>query len=191
MEHYKSRNNDFYHFTNPHDDRSELDDDDDYEHNYDHDNSDDDRSFGFNLHPQYINPIFSTYGVVNENDVSVEEVGGFDNQAALVFHLDDRMKSLADKLQHAIDDIGTRVSRLDDEASKIDKCVEDAKNYEEMYHGTTYTKLRRVQSILQEVQDGVLYLRDQHEIAETQLQLAKLRISKMDNNFAAQTNPQQ
>lgn len=42
MEHYKSRNNDYYHFTNPQDDRSQLDDSDEFQYNYD--DFDDDRS---------------------------------------------------------------------------------------------------------------------------------------------------
>lgn len=52
MEHYKSRNNDYFHFTNPRDDVSELDDDDVYDESQYYDVDDDDRSCDFN---------FSTY----------------------------------------------------------------------------------------------------------------------------------
>lgn len=193
MEHYKSRNNDFFHFTNPLDDRSELDDDDYDELQYCDD--DDDRSCDFNFHtyrPLGINPSppanSQTSGVMNKKDTV--ELGTFDNRA-LVLQLDNRMKSISDQLQHTIEGIGTRISRLDDETCKLDKHVEDVKNSEERYHGTTHKKLRQMQNILQEVQDGVLFLRDKHEIAQTQLELAKLLALKRDERNIAQTNPRQ
>lgn len=199
MEHYKSRNNDFFHFTNPHDDVSELDDEDYDELQYY--DVDDDRSCDFSFHaftplgntPSPL-PNFQSNGLMNQNDTvttsSVEELGTFDN-GALIFQLDDIMKNLSDNLQHRIEGIGTQISRLDDETCKLDKYVEDVKDSAERHHGTTHRKLRQMQSILQEVQDGVLFLRDKHEIAETRLQLAKLQGSKRDKINVAQTNPKQ
>ncbi|XP_035841979.1 uncharacterized protein LOC110915650 isoform X2 [Helianthus annuus] len=172
MEHYKSRNNDYFHFTNPHDDLSEFDDDF-YDESQSYDVVDDDRSCDFHFHSY--RPL--TTGVMNRNDTV--EIGGFDN-GALVFQLDSRMKNISDKLQHTIEGIGTQISHLEDETCKIDNYVEDVKNAEERYHGATHRKLRQMQSVLQEVHDGVLFLRDKHEIAETRLQLAILRGSKRD-----------
>ncbi|MFS7999468.1 hypothetical protein Hanom_Chr12g01166521 [Helianthus anomalus] len=175
MEHYKSRNNDYFHFTNPHDDVSELDDDF-YDESQSYDVVDDDRSCDFHFHTY--RPLNSqTTAVMNRNDTV--EIGGFDN-GALVFQLDSRMKNISDKLQHTIEGIGTQISHLEDETCKIDKYVEDVKNAEERYHGATHRKLRQMQSVLQEVHDGVLFLRDKHEIAEMRLQLAILRGSKQD-----------
>ncbi|XP_024969932.1 uncharacterized protein LOC112509289 isoform X2 [Cynara cardunculus var. scolymus] len=187
MEHYKSRNSDFFHFTNPHDDVSELDDEDYDELQYydvdvDDDDDVDDRSCNFSFHT------FSSLGVTPaplpnfQNDTvttsSMEELGTFDN-GALIFQLDNIMKNLSDNLQHRIEGIDTQISRLEDETCKIHKYVEDVKDSTERYHGTTHRKLRQMHSILQEVQDGVLFLRDKHEIAETRLQLAKLQGSKV------------
>ncbi|KAK1422354.1 hypothetical protein QVD17_25417 [Tagetes erecta] len=178
MEHYKSRNNDYFHFTNPRDDVSEFDDDDVY----------DDRSCDFNFHTyrplgfdRSTHDNSQTSGVMNQKDTV--ELG------ALIFQLDDIMKNISDKLQHTIEGIGSQISHLEDEAVKIDNYVEDVKNSEERYHGTTHRKLRQMQSILQEVQDGVLFLRDKHEIAETQLQLALLYGSRREKtNIAPQSS---
>lgn len=198
MEHYKSRNNDFFHFTNPHDDVSELDDEDYDELQYY--DVDDDRSCDFSFHtfsPLGITPSplpnFQT-NLMNQNDTvttsSVEELGTFDN-GALIFQLDNIMKNLSDNLQHRIEGIDTQISQLEDETCKLDKYVEDVKDSAERHHGTTHRKLRQMQSILQEVQDGVVFLRDKHEIAETRIQLAKLQGSKRDKINVAQTNPKQ
>ncbi|KAJ0459226.1 hypothetical protein HanRHA438_Chr16g0743491 [Helianthus annuus] len=181
MEHYKSRNNDYFHFTNPHDDVSEFDDDF-YDESQSYDVVDDDRSCDFNFHTY--RPL--TTGVMNQNDTV--EIGGFDN-GALVFQLDSRMKNISDKLQHTIEGIGTQISHLEDETCKIDNYVEDVKNAEERYHGATHRKLRQMQSVLQEVHDGVLFLRDKHEIAETRLQLAILRGSKRDEVNVSPQSP--
>lgn len=85
---------------------------------------------------------------MNQNDMV--DVGAFEN-GELILQLDDIMKNISDKLQHTIDGIGTQISHLEDETLKIDKYVEDVKNSEERYHGTTHRKLRQMQSILQEV----------------------------------------
>ncbi|XP_076947582.1 uncharacterized protein LOC143619576 [Bidens hawaiensis] len=167
MEHFKSRSNDYFHFTNPHDDISELDDDD--------------HSCDFSFHTYEINRSTptnpQTVGVMNRNDTV--KFGAFDNEA-LLCKLDNTMKNISDKLHLKIDGIGTQISHLEDEACKLDNYVEDVKNSDEWYHETTHRKLRRMESILQEVQDGVLYLREKHEIAETQLQLNILHGSVRD-----------
>ncbi|KAK9054540.1 hypothetical protein SSX86_025618 [Deinandra increscens subsp. villosa] len=189
MEHYKSRNNDYFHFSNPHDDVSELDDDF-YDESQYYDVDDDDRSCDFNFrtyrplginqspNPNYqVTIIVPTIGEMNPDDKV--ELRAFD-KGALIFQLENTMKNISDKLQHTIEGIGTQISHLEDETCKLDNYVEDVKNSEERYHGTTYRKLRHMQSVLQEVQDGVLFLRDKHEIAETQLQLAILHGSVRD-----------
>lgn len=197
MEHYKSRNNDFFHFTNPHDDISEMDDDDYDELRYY--DLDDDRSCDFNFHnfrPIGITPspppTSQTSGVMNQTntDTTSMEHATFHNRA-FIFHLDNTMKNISDKLQHTIEDIDTRISNLEDETCKLDKHIDDVKNSAEKYHGTTHMKLMQMQNVLQEVQDGVLFIRDKHEIAETQLQLAKLKASKRNKVTAPPTNPQQ
>lgn len=82
---------------------------------------------------------------MNSND-SVNKFGGFD-----ICQLDHRMKGIFDKVQRTIEGIGVKISRVDGETCKIDKRVEDLKDTEERYHGMTHNKLRRMQSILQEV----------------------------------------
>lgn len=185
MEHFKSRNNDFFHFTNPHDDASEIDDDD----VDDYDEFDDDRSCDFNFHNFHPIGITQFPFPNSQNDTvttSMEKLGTFNN-GALISHLDNTMKNLSDKLQHRIEGISTQISHLEDETCKLDKHVEDVKNVAEKYHGTTHMKLSQMHNALQEVQDGVQFLRDKHEIAETKLQLAKLQSSKRDK---VQTNQQ-
>lgn len=198
MEHYKSRNNDYYHFTNPLDDNiSQLGLDDEYDYDYyDHRSQsqsqsydDDNCSCDFNFHTPTANSQIS--GVMKETvSTFVEELGTFD-KGAFIFQLENTMKNISDRLKHRIEGIGTRISRLDEETCKLDKCVEDVKSSEERYHGTTHRKLTQMQSVLQEVQDGVLFLRDKNEIASAQLQLARIQASKRDKTTASQNNPQQ
>ncbi|PWA92435.1 hypothetical protein CTI12_AA080270 [Artemisia annua] len=201
MEHYKSRNNDFYHFTNPHDNFSDLLDSDDQYDYYDHQSQsydDDNCSCDFNFHtpPISINQSSPTAnsqisGVMKETvSTFVEELGTFD-KGAFIFQLENTMKNISDRLKHRIEGIGTRISRLDEETCKLDKCVEDVKSSEERYHGTTHRKLKQMQTVLQEVQDGVLFLRDKNEIASAQLQLTRIQASKRDKTTAAQKTPQQ
>ncbi|KAL8256911.1 hypothetical protein R6Q59_028952 [Mikania micrantha] len=180
MEHYKSRNNDYFHFTNPHDDVSEFDDDDVYDGSQSCD-VDDDRSCDFNFHtyrPLGINwssfANSETIGAMNRIDAV--KLGDFDN-GTLIFQLDNTMKNISDKLQHTIEGIGKQISCLEDETCKLDNYVDDVKNCEKRYHEMTHQKLIQMHSILQEVQDGVLFLRDKNEIAETKLQLAILQDS--------------
>lgn len=80
----------------------------------------------------------------------MEELGTFD-RGPFIFQLQNTMKNTSDRLKHRIEGIGTRISRLDEETCKLDKCVEDVKSSEERYHGTTHRKLKQMQSVLQEV----------------------------------------
>lgn len=61
------------------------------------------------------------------------------------------MKNVTDKLLHEMESIETRISRLEDETCKLDRYVENVKDSEERYHGTTYGKLSQMHSVLQEV----------------------------------------
>ncbi|KAJ9568371.1 hypothetical protein OSB04_004337 [Centaurea solstitialis] len=139
MEHYKSRNNDFFHFTNPHDhddDLSDLDDDDDYhqqlQSSYDVDD-DDARSYGDDFTFHTFTPFPKTNCLMNQKNDTVEEL----RNGALVFHLDNLMKNLSDSLYHRIGGIDTQISRLEDGTCKLDKYVEDVKDSTERHHGTT------------------------------------------------------
>nr|GFA38588.1 hypothetical protein [Tanacetum cinerariifolium] len=117
-----------------------------------YDIDDDDCSCDFTYRPLQVNPsptaISQISGVVNRSTFT-EEHGTFDSRA-FVFQLENTLKNISDRLKHRIEGIGARLSRLDDETCKLDKYVEDVKSSEERYHETTHTKLRQMQSVLQE-----------------------------------------
>ncbi|CAK9137566.1 unnamed protein product [Ilex paraguariensis] len=97
---------------------------------------------------------------------------------ALISNIDRKMKELFDKLLHLIEDLSLRLSQMETKTHRLENAIDDLKVSAEYNYGRTDGKLRQLENILQEVQDGVQFLRDKQEIAETQVQLDKLQVSK-------------
>ncbi|KAJ6888709.1 hypothetical protein NC652_029715 [Populus alba x Populus x berolinensis] len=115
---------------------------------------------------------------------SAEKVGASSN-AALISEIDRKMKEHVDILLHSIECLSARVSKLESKTHQID-VVDDIKELLELNQGKTDGKLREMKNILVEVQGGVQDLRDKQEIAEAQLQLAKLQMSKNNQQVEKQ-----
>ncbi|KAL9375380.1 hypothetical protein Peur_032259 [Populus x canadensis] len=120
---------------------------------------------------------WSSMDCIDSAKFSTEKVGIFSN-AALIFEIDVKMKEHADILLHSVECLSTRVSQLESRTRQIENFVDDLKESMDFNQGKTDGKLREIKNILVEVQGGVQDLRDKQDIAEAQLQLAKLQMSK-------------
>ncbi|XP_057514432.1 uncharacterized protein LOC130796148 [Actinidia eriantha] len=96
----------------------------------------------------------------------------------LVSEIDETIKEHFGKLLHSVDSLSARLSQLESKTYQLESAVDDLKVSAEYDNGRTDRKLRQLENILREVQDGIHFLRDKQEIAQTQLQLAKLQGSK-------------
>ncbi|KAJ6765286.1 P53 PROTEIN 1 putative-RELATED [Salix koriyanagi] len=113
------------------------------------------------------------------------KLGTFSN-AALISEIDRKMKEHVDVLLHSVEFLSTRVSQLESKTHQIEDVVDDIKESLELNQGITDGKLREIKNILVEVQGGVQDLSDKQEIAEAQLQLAKLQMSKNNQQVEKQ-----
>ncbi|KAJ8623088.1 hypothetical protein MRB53_031617 [Persea americana] len=105
-----------------------------------------------------------------ENDKSAHD-------AAIIAEIDRTMKKHADNLFHALEAVSARLSQLETRTHCLEDSVDDLKVSLGNNNGSTDGKLRQLENVLREVQTSVQVLRDKHEIAEAQLQLAKLQAS--------------
>ncbi|KAK3228136.1 hypothetical protein Dsin_007998 [Dipteronia sinensis] len=124
-------------------------------------------------------PFFSTVGD--------EKVGTFDG-ADLVSEIDHKIKEQIDNVLYAVEGLSARVTQLETRTCKMENTVDDLKESIEYNHGRTDGKLRELENILREVVGGVKDLKDKQEIAEAQLQLAKLQLSMGNPQFGKQNS---
>ncbi|KAF8390471.1 hypothetical protein HHK36_024997 [Tetracentron sinense] len=128
--------------------------------------------------------------------------------AATVSEIEQTMKKHSDTLLHALEGVSARLSQLESRTRHLESTVDDLKVSVGNNHGNTDGKLRQLENILGEplscystlkiqillkkihfqVQTGVQVLRDKQEIAEAQLQLAKLQVSKGDQQSENQNS---
>ncbi|XP_011046206.1 PREDICTED: uncharacterized protein LOC105140870 [Populus euphratica] len=166
-----------------------LDDDDEQEENGDH-------GFEFNTsrslsksHNKVLDETnlrgWSSMDCIDYAKFSPEKVGIFSN-AALIFEIDVKMKEHADILLHSVECLSTQVSRLESRTHQLENVVHELKESTDFNQGKTDGKLREIKNILVEVQGGVQDLRDKQDIAEAQLQLAKLQMSKNNQQVEKQ-----
>ncbi|XP_008801947.1 pollen-specific leucine-rich repeat extensin-like protein 3 [Phoenix dactylifera] len=99
---------------------------------------------------------------------------------AAVAEIDRTVKKYADNLLHALEGVSSRLSQLESRTRYLESSVDELKVSVGNNHGSTDGKLRQLENILREVQTGVQVLRDKQDIAEAQLQLAKLQASKSE-----------
>ncbi|XP_030940417.1 putative uncharacterized protein DDB_G0294196 [Quercus lobata] len=150
----RSHSQDFSLFSNPHHHHHHNDDDDD---------DDDELSPTFRFHP--IRPFASTQSHADDSE-------------SLISVIDRKMKELGENLMHAVEGISARLTQLENRTRRIENSVDDLKDSIESRHGSSDGKLRELHNILTQVQGGIQDLKDKQEIAEAQLQLAKLQMSK-------------
>lgn len=110
---------------------------------------------------------------IDSGKVSLEEV-----RMSIVSEIDQKMKEHFDNLLHSVDGLSARLSQMESKIRQLENSVDNLKISTEYNNGRTDGKLRQLENILREVQDGVHFLKDKQEITETLLQLAKLQGSK-------------
>lgn len=93
--------------------------------------------------------------------------------SSLLSEIDHTVKKYADNLLHAMEGVSARLSQLETRNRQIDNSVDELKLSIGNNHGVSDGKLRQLENILREVQDGVQVIRDKQEIMDAQLQLMK------------------
>ncbi|XP_042501913.1 velvet complex subunit B-like [Macadamia integrifolia] len=127
--------------------------------------------------------------------VSLEkEQGAYD--VATVSEIDRTMKKHADNLLQVLEGVSARLSQLESRTRHLECSVDDLKVSAGNNHGSTDGKLRQLENILREVQTSVQVVRDKQEIAEAQMQLMKLQVSRVEQqpenqNVSVHTDPVQ
>ncbi|KAE8124278.1 hypothetical protein FH972_019179 [Carpinus fangiana] len=144
----------------------------------DDDENDDDLSPVFRFHP--IRP------VVFSKSVDSAEAGD-SHVAALI---DRKMNEFGEILLHAVEGLSARLSQLETRTRRLESSIDDLKDSVEFNHGRSDGKLRELEIVLREAHGGIQDLRDKQEIADAQLQLAKLQMLK-NLNSTVQSNSAQ
>ncbi|KAL3322670.1 hypothetical protein AABB24_039984 [Solanum stoloniferum] len=103
--------------------------------------------------------------------------------ASLLSEIDHTVKKYADNLLHAIESVSARLSQLETRSRQIEAFVVELKLSVDNNHGNTDGKLRLVENILREVQDGVQVIKNKQDIMDTQLQLTKLQVPKFEQEI--------
>ncbi|KAL5572768.1 hypothetical protein UlMin_022365 [Ulmus minor] len=109
------------------------------------------------------------------------------SDSSILAEIDRTMKKHADNLLHVLDGVSARLTQLESRTRHLENSVDDLKISVGNNHGTTDGKMRQLENILREVQTGVQVLKDKQEIVEAQLQLAKLQVSKADQQPETQS----
>lgn len=100
--------------------------------------------------------------------------------SSLLSEIDHTVKKYTDNLLHAMEGVSARLSQLETRSRQIDNSVDELKLSVGNNHGVTDGKLRQLENILREVQDGVQVIRDKQEIMDAQLQLMKSQAPKIE-----------
>ncbi|XWS30385.1 hypothetical protein CRYUN_Cryun24cG0112900 [Craigia yunnanensis] len=97
---------------------------------------------------------------------------------SIVAVIDRTMKKHTDNLIHMLESVSARLIQLESRIRHLESSVDDLKVSLGNNHGSTDGKMRQLENILKEVQTGVNVLKENEEIMEAQLQLAKLQVTK-------------
>ncbi|PSR87560.1 Filament-like plant protein [Actinidia chinensis var. chinensis] len=112
------------------------------------------------------------------------------NNAELLSEIDRTMKKHADNLLHALEGLSARISQLESRTRHIENSMDDLKVSVGNNHGSTDGKLRQLENVLREVHAGVQVIRDKQDILDGQLHLAKLQVSKVEQQPKTQNSVQ-
>lgn len=107
--------------------------------------------------------------------------------ATMLSEIDRTMKKHMENMLHVLEGVSARLTQLETRTHHLENSVDDLKVSVGNNHGSTDGKLRQLENILQEVQSGVQTIKDKQDIVQAQLQLAKLQVSK--TNQESETQP--
>ncbi|KAF7819544.1 bromodomain-containing protein 4 [Senna tora] len=108
--------------------------------------------------------------------------------ATILSEIDRTMKKHMENLLHVLEGVSARLTQLESRTHHLENSMDDLKLFVGNNHGSTDGKMRQLENILREVQAGVHDLQDKQSVAEAQLQLAKLQVSKVDQQSETQTS---
>ncbi|XP_027358322.1 bromodomain-containing protein 4 [Abrus precatorius] len=135
-------------------------------------------------------PIVKNYGSLDSIEpakVIVEkDRNAFD--ATMLSEIDRTMKNHMETMLHVLEGVSARLTQLETRTHHLENSVDDLKVSVGNNHGSTDGKLRQLENILQEVQSGVQTIKDKQDIVQAQLQLAKLQVSKTEQQSEMQTS---
>ncbi|XP_075099932.1 uncharacterized protein LOC107777627 [Nicotiana tabacum] len=100
--------------------------------------------------------------------------------SSLLFEIDHTVKDYADNLLHAIESMSARLSQVETRSRQIESSLDGLKLSVDNNNGSTDGKLRLVENIFREVQDGVQVIKNKQDIMNTQLQLARFQVPKLE-----------
>ncbi|KAK7381423.1 hypothetical protein VNO78_34099 [Psophocarpus tetragonolobus] len=108
--------------------------------------------------------------------------------ATVLSEIDRTMKKHMENMLHVLEGFSARLTQLETRTHHLENSVDDLKVSVGNNHGSTDGKLRQLENILREVQSGVQTIKDKQDIVQAQLQLAKLQVSKTDQQSEIQTS---
>ncbi|PNY17620.1 hypothetical protein L195_g014368 [Trifolium pratense] len=108
--------------------------------------------------------------------------------ASILLEIDRTMKKHMDNLHHVLEGVSARLTQVETRTHNLESSMDDLKVTVGNNHGITDGKLRLLENILREVQTGVHDIKDKQDIVQAQLQLAKLQVSKTDQQSETQTS---
>ncbi|KAL3526397.1 hypothetical protein ACH5RR_011053 [Cinchona calisaya] len=106
---------------------------------------------------------------------------------SLVSEIDRTVKKYADNLMHAVDCVSARLTQLESRTRHIENSLDEMKASVGTNHGSSDGRMRQLENILKEVQNGVQFIRDKQEIMDARLHLAKLQVSKAEQHAGAKS----
>ncbi|XP_059294182.1 uncharacterized protein LOC132047231 isoform X1 [Lycium ferocissimum] len=100
--------------------------------------------------------------------------------SSLLSEIDHTVKKYTDSLLHAMEGVSARLSQLETRSRQIDNSVDELRLSVGNNHGVTDGKLRQLENILTQVQDGVQVIKDKQDIMDAQLKLMKSQAPKVE-----------
>ncbi|KAK7271649.1 hypothetical protein RJT34_27725 [Clitoria ternatea] len=134
-------------------------------------------------------PIVKNYGSLDSVEpakvIAEKDRNAF--SATMLSEIDRTMEKHMENLLRVVEGVSARLTQLETRTHHLENAVDDLKVSVGNNHGSTDGKLRQLENILREVQSGVQTIKDKQDIVQAQLQLAKLQVSKTDQQSETQT----
>ncbi|KAJ0668190.1 hypothetical protein HanPI659440_Chr17g0686271 [Helianthus annuus] len=113
---------------------------------------------------------------------SVFSTDDSDNQDVIVLAVERSMKKHTDNVMRVLEGLSLRLSQLELYSYNIDKSIGEMRSDLTRDHEESDAKLKFLEKHLQEVNRSVQILRDKQELADTQKELAKLKLARKESS---------
>ncbi|KAJ7970798.1 pollen-specific leucine-rich repeat extensin-like protein 2 [Quillaja saponaria] len=129
------------------------------------------------------------YGSLNSIEPTKDTVEKDRNvfDATIMSEIDRTVKKHTDNLLHVLEGVSARLTQMESRTQHLESSMDDLKVSIGNNHGSSDGKMRQLENVLREVQEGVQVIKDKQEIVEAQLKLAKLQVSKVDQQSETQS----